>query len=173
MGLNQQSSLKITSFYFISPVLAFHLLQSLDLRLVLLDGLLPHHDLLLVLLQLVLLIVQLDAQAGLLGLELKAEGAGQTSGQGRAAGPTAALRSTGSSLTASWRSRSASSPSPPRTLGCSSRRSPCRTRQTPRPPPKKRRCVLTRRPLTTTAQRFNQRFQIFKISPSSSCRAGL
>lgn len=70
----------------------FHLLESLDLRLVLFDGLLPHHDLLLVLFQLVLLVVQLDAQSGLLGLELQTAGAGKASGQARVGGPDGCAR---------------------------------------------------------------------------------
>lgn len=52
---------------------SFYLLKSLYFSLVLLDCLLPHHDLLLVFLQLILLIVYLDTQAGLLGLKLKTE----------------------------------------------------------------------------------------------------
>lgn len=43
-----------------------------------------------------------------------------------------------SELTASLRSHSVSSPSPPRTLWCSSRQSPYRTPQKPRPPPEKK-----------------------------------
>lgn len=53
--------------------LCIYFLQSLDFSLVLLDGLLPHHNFLMVLLQLVLLIVDLDTEAGLLGLKLKTE----------------------------------------------------------------------------------------------------
>lgn len=49
-----------------------YLLHPLDLALVLLHRLLPHDHFLLVLLQLVLLVVQLDAQTGLLGLKLQA-----------------------------------------------------------------------------------------------------
>lgn len=49
------------------------LLKALYLSLIFLNSLLPHHDFLLVLLQLVLLIVHLDSQTGLLGLKLKTE----------------------------------------------------------------------------------------------------
>lgn len=70
ISIKKKTQLFFNLFWF----LAFYLLESLDLRLVLLDGLLPHHDLLLVLLQLVLFIVQLDTQAGLLCLELKTAG---------------------------------------------------------------------------------------------------
>ena len=52
-------------------IFGFHLFKSLYFSLVLFDSLLPHHDLLLVFLQLILLIVYLDAQAGLLGLKLQ------------------------------------------------------------------------------------------------------
>lgn len=59
-------------------LISLYLLESLYLRLVLLDGLLPHHDLLLVLFQLVFLIVQLDAQTSLLGLKLQPRGHKET-----------------------------------------------------------------------------------------------
>ena len=95
---------------------SFHLLQPLDLTLVLLDGLLPHHDLLLVLLQLVLLIVQLDAQTSLLGLKLQAAtrpnntglGLGGNNGRKKKKRDFKVQSAPGCILTASWRSRSAS-----------------------------------------------------------------
>lgn len=46
-------------------------------------------------------------------------------------------------LTASWRSHSASSPSPPQTLWCSSLQSPYRIPQTPHPPPVKTKQGMT------------------------------
>lgn len=61
------------------PSLCFYLFKSLDFSLVLLHSLLPHHDLLLVLLQLILLVVHLDTQTGLLGLKLKTETKGKLS----------------------------------------------------------------------------------------------